>query len=84
VVFWVITPCRDVAGYQHCKVKLPSIFRVALEDGVNRYLQYICNHIFMFSLLHCINSVHNFKMINIILFILNNFYDIYIYICAYI
>jgi len=32
----------------------------------------------MFSLLHCINSACNFKMINIILFILNNLYDIYI------
>jgi len=38
----------------------------------------------MFSILHCINSVCNFKMINIILFILNNLYDIYIYIYIYI
>jgi len=38
MVFWVMTPCRDVDGYQHCKVKPPFIIRVTSEDGGSRYL----------------------------------------------
>jgi len=38
MVFWVMTPWRDVGGYQHCRVKPPSIIRVASEDGESRYL----------------------------------------------
>jgi len=38
VVFWVVTLCNDVVGYQHFGGPAASVFRVKFEGGGTKVL----------------------------------------------